>query len=172
MVDDNDLSAKCSGSGLRVRGDLLLVGLFAFILAIVLLTLVNPVGTEDVVEMGPVGRSGDTGESRASAEEDPCIECHSESDVIPGVIEDWENSKHAEEDVSCIDCHEGEESDPDTVRHNGYWVSAIVTPLDCSECHPDEVAENDRSLHALGADYYEYLFNKGALPYLESQIDD
>ena len=172
MVDDNDLLAKWPVGGLRVRGDLLLVGLFAFILAIALLTLVNPAGTGDIFEMGPVGSSGDTGESRASAEEDPCIECHSESDVIPGVIEDWENSKHAEEDVSCIDCHEGEESDPDTVRHNGYWVSAIVSPLDCAECHPDEVAENDQSLHVLGAEYYEYLFNRGALPFLESQIDD
>jgi hypothetical protein len=171
MVDGNDLSTKVSDEGLRVRRDLVLVGLFAFIGAILVLTLFNPVGTVGVFGVDPVASSGDSGESRASAEEDPCIECHSDSDVIPGVLEDWANSKHAEEDVSCIDCHEGEESDPDTERHNGYWITAIVSPLDCAECHPDEVAENDRSLHVLGTEYYEDLFNKGVLPFLESQID-
>ena len=172
MVDGNDLSVKGNGEGMRVRGDVLLLGLFFFILAILVLTLVYPTGTGDATEMDPLGSSGDSGETRASAEDDPCIECHSESQVMPGILEDWANSRHAGEDVSCIDCHEGEESDIDIVRHNGYWVSAIVSPLDCAECHPDEVAENDRSLHALGVDYYELLFNKGVLPFLESQIDD
>ncbi|UCC93942.1 MAG: hypothetical protein JSW25_04560, partial [Thermoplasmata archaeon] len=129
-----------------MRGDVLLLGLFTFIVAILALTLFNPVGTGDVFDIEPLAASGDSGESRASAEEDPCINCHTDSDVMPGVTADWASSKHAEEDVSCIDCHEAEESDVDAFSHNGYTISAVVSPLDCAECHPDEVAQNDQSL--------------------------
>jgi hypothetical protein len=143
-----------------------------FIGTMLVLTVWSPVGTIEDAGPGPVEAEGDSGESRAAAEDDPCIECHADSEVIPGVLEDWANSKHAEEDVSCIDCHEGQPNEPDTERHNGYWISSVVSPLDCAECHPDEVAENEQSLHSLGAIYYELLFDDEKLPYLESKIDD
>ncbi|NIV80367.1 MAG: hypothetical protein GWN39_16860, partial [Thermoplasmata archaeon] len=88
------------------------------------LVLVLAMPTTHEENIGPVGSESETrSEDRASYEEDPCIECHSGSDVMPAVIEDWASSKHANNNVSCIDCHEGEESDPDTFRHNGYWVT-------------------------------------------------
>ncbi len=165
-------SGRGPSFGPRVRKDLLMVVLFAS-LAVIGLVLVLAMPTTHEENIGPVGSESETrSEDRASYEEDPCIECHSGSDVMPAVIEDWASSKHANNNVSCIDCHEGEESDPDTFRHNGYWVTAVVSPLDCAECHPDEVAQNDQSLHALGAVYYELLWDRQVLPYMESQIDD
>jgi len=155
--------------GLKIRKDLLFIAVSVFVLAFMVLTL----GLDGDEGLGPVGADGDTrSENRASAEDDPCVECHSNADVMPGVTEDWMKSAHYENDVSCIDCHEGEEEEVDTFKHNNYWISVVVSPKDCAECHPDEVAENDRSLHALGVDYYELLFNKKVLPYMESQIDD
>jgi hypothetical protein len=110
-------------------------------------------------------------ETRASASNDPCLDCHEQSGVLQGISFDWKNSEHAEHNVSCIDCHEAEASDPDALDHNGFYMSPVVSPKDCAECHPDEVAQNDQSLHSFGAIYYEYLFDNKKLPYLESQVE-
>jgi len=91
--------------------------------------------------------------------------------AIPGVAEDWKDSKHFDNNVTCLDCHEAQSTDADAVTHNGHTITMVVSPLDCANCHAQEVAENDRSLHALGSKYYELLYNKGVLPYLESQVD-
>ena len=109
-------------------------------------------------------------QSRASAENDPCLQCHQASGVMEAVILDWENSKHADYNVSCIDCHEAEQTDVDAIDHNGYYMSPVVSPLDCSECHGQETMENTQSLHSFGVDYYEFLYDKGALPFIESHV--
>lgn len=108
----------------------------------------------------------------ASAQEgDACVNCHKATGVLDGVIKDWEASKHAENGVTCITCHKADASDPDAMPHNGFIISPVVSPKDCSKCHPDEVKENEQSLHSLGAKYYEYLYNKKVLPYQESQLE-
>jgi len=91
--------------------------------------------------------------------------------MFDAIIIDWENSRHADYNVSCIDCHEADQSDNDAIFHNGYYMSPVVSPLDCAQCHSQETQEFNQSLHSLGTDYYEYLFNNEKLPYLESQID-
>jgi hypothetical protein len=133
---------------------------------------IGPSALDDGMSVSSDGGGDETrSESRASAEDDPCIDCHESSGILEAIIVDWASSEHADEEVSCIDCHEGEPSDPDTVEHYDYYVSVVVSPKDCAECHPDEVEQFDRSLHALGSLYYEDLFTKGKLNYLESQIE-
>jgi len=84
-----------------------------------------------------------------------CIECHRREH--PGLVADWANSKHASADITCYDCHKAESSDPDMSRtHEKQYsaaayrvpVSAVVTPKDCSVCHPDESEQYSISKHA------------------------
>lgn len=91
-----------------------------------------------------------------------CIECHRQE--TPGLFVDWANSRHANANISCIDCHKAEKHDPDVSkehfkqyqRADNKWgkeefsipISAVVTPKDCSRCHPDEAKEYSKSKHA------------------------
>jgi len=102
---------------------------------------------------------------------DSCLDCHSVIDSFKGVITDWEGSTHAQENVSCMNCHEAEAAYTDEMYLNGCTISPIVSPLDCAECHSMEAQEFEQSLHSLGSDYYELLFDKEKLPFLESQIE-
>jgi hypothetical protein len=91
-----------------------------------------------------------------------CIECHQQE--TPGLFTDWANSRHAAANITCLDCHMAEEHDPDVAKdHFQYYeradlpygrqeykipVAGVVTPKDCSRCHPDEVTQYNRSKHA------------------------
>lgn len=91
-----------------------------------------------------------------------CIECHKAT--TPGVFADWAKSEHADSNISCIDCHLAQEGDPDIAKkHEQYYsekdmpygekkyfapIASIVTPKDCSRCHPDEVKQYSKSKHA------------------------
>ena len=91
-----------------------------------------------------------------------CIECHKAEH--PGLFTDWASSRHASANITCLDCHLAEESDADvSVSHFKQYeradlkwgtkeykvpISAVVTPKDCSRCHPDEAAQYSRSKHA------------------------
>lgn len=91
-----------------------------------------------------------------------CIECHKIEH--PGLFADWAKSRHASANISCLDCHLANPSDPDVSK--GHFkqydrsdikygdseysvpVTAVVTPKDCSRCHPDEASEYAKSKHA------------------------
>jgi len=81
-----------------------------------------------------------------------CIECHAKED--PGRIHDWSNSGHARSNVTCLDCHKAELTDkdarncPGTEKYRELKISPVVTPLDCSKCHPQEQEQFDLSKHA------------------------
>ncbi len=91
-----------------------------------------------------------------------CLECHKRES--PGIFADWASSRHASANITCIDCHRAEEFDPDVSKehYKQYQrsdltygkkefkvpVSAVVTPKDCSRCHPDEAKQYSRSKHA------------------------
>ncbi len=91
-----------------------------------------------------------------------CIMCHKEEH--PGLFADWANSRHAWANIGCLDCHQAEEHDPDVSkrhfeqyrRDDSKWgtpeykvpVATVVTPKDCSRCHPDEVTQYEKSKHA------------------------
>lgn len=91
-----------------------------------------------------------------------CIECHKAEH--PGIFTDWANSRHANANITCYDCHKAESFDPDVSQeHYKQYersdtkygtkefkvpVSAVVTPKDCSRCHPDEAKQYSVSKHA------------------------
>ena len=91
-----------------------------------------------------------------------CIECHRKAH--PGIFSDWAQSRHASANITCYDCHKAEASDPDvSVSHYKQYersdqkygtkeykvpISAVVTPKDCSRCHPDEAKQYQASKHA------------------------
>ncbi len=91
-----------------------------------------------------------------------CIECHKREN--PGIFTDWAHSRHASANITCYDCHKAEEFDPDVSKeHYKQYersdqtygtkeykvpVSAVVSPKDCSRCHPDEAKQYSRSKHA------------------------
>ncbi len=91
-----------------------------------------------------------------------CIECHKKES--PGIFSDWAASRHASANITCIDCHQAEEFDPDVSQEHFKQyersdreygtkeyrvpVTAVVTPKDCSRCHPDEAKQFGMSKHA------------------------
>jgi hydroxylamine dehydrogenase len=79
-----------------------------------------------------------------------CVDCHAEKSK--GIVSDWASSRHAHANISCLDCHVAGPADPDISRvHLQYdetRISAIVSPKDCSRCHPAEAAQYAKSKHA------------------------
>ncbi len=99
-----------------------------------------------------------------SEQTEECISCHSL--VTPGIVEDWKTSRHSKNTpalalkkepverristetipeamlqyaVGCYECH-GQNTDKhkDSFEHMGFKINVIVTPNDCSTCHPVE----------------------------------
>ena len=81
-----------------------------------------------------------------AAEQQPCISCHEAA--TPGIIGQWRDSKHSQAGVECLDCHQATPTEPDAFEHHGSTIAIIVSPTDCSQCHPAEYAENKGSHHA------------------------
>jgi hypothetical protein len=85
-----------------------------------------------------------------SKEARACIDCHSQ--IKGGLVADWAKSRHAHANITCLDCHGAGAADADvSKKHLGFVktpVSAIVSPRDCSRCHPTEAAEYAKSKHA------------------------
>ena len=79
-----------------------------------------------------------------------CIDCHKQ--VSPGQIADWKNSRHAHVGVSCIDCHQVPADSPMATQHetlNGtdIFVSVLVSPAVCGNCHTAAVEQFNHSGH-------------------------
>jgi len=81
-----------------------------------------------------------------SKEGQACIQCHSVQNAA--LVEEWRLGAHGQRGVNCADCHRADKSDPDAMEHNGYLISTLVTPKDCSRCHQKEVNEQKGSHHA------------------------
>ena len=116
--------------------------------------------------------------AKASNATGECLECH--RIVAPGMVADWEKSRHAttspeeglkkpelerrisaekvpeelaKNAVGCAECHTlNPDKHSDTFEHNGYQVHVVVTPEDCATCHPVEAKQYGRNLmsHAYG----------------------
>ena len=86
-----------------------------------------------------------------------CISCHATSSAA--LVMQWRDSTHAENDVGCLACHEADERDADAWFHLGYYVSPIVTPLDCAGCHEREYVEFSQSHHAKAGEILASLDN-------------
>jgi hydroxylamine dehydrogenase len=101
-----------------------------------------------------------------------CLSCHRE--LNPGLVQDWENSRHARmapregikkskperrvstdkiaetlagSVVGCAECHtQNSARHQDSFEHNGYQVHVVVTPEDCAACHSQEVQQYGQNL--------------------------
>lgn len=103
--------------------------------------------------------------------QDPCLACH--TNVTPGIVEGWKRSKHSRMGVSCQVCHTAMEGDPSAFAHNGFTITAVVSPNYCARCHQEEVEQNARSKHAFAAVngplklYYKAAKEQGLDPYAQ-----
>lgn len=71
-----------------------------------------------------------------------CVDCH--KDVTPGIVSDWELSKHSENEVTCSVCHgDGHTSAEDVANVE------IPTPETCGMCHEERVEQFKKGKHAL-----------------------
>jgi hypothetical protein len=86
-----------------------------------------------------------------------CVDCHGQA--TPGLVEHWRGSTHAHKGVGCVECHQAEQNDADGFDHYGAHIAAIVTPLDCGRCHPEEHKEFAASHHAKGGNILASLDN-------------
>ena len=75
-----------------------------------------------------------------------CMTCHKEVSV--GLYKQWLNSSHANHNITCYDCHSAKKSDQDAFIHEGAYISTLVTPKDCGQCHTHETKEAENSYHA------------------------
>jgi hypothetical protein len=86
-----------------------------------------------------------------------CVDCHRKDG--PALVMEWERSNHATYGVGCVDCHGATEGEADAWLHEGAWVAALVTPLDCSRCHAREYEEFSKSHHAKAGEILASLDN-------------
>jgi hypothetical protein len=113
-----------------------------------------------------------------SRETETCLSCHRV--YTPGIVEDWKKSLHAvivpaealkkpelerrisaqkvpetlsKVVVGCYECHSlNADKHKDNFDHFGFKINTIVTPNDCSTCHPVEAKEfsGSKKAHAWG----------------------
>jgi len=72
-----------------------------------------------------------------------CVNCHKA--VTPGVVQDWELSRHAEEGISCSTCHGSEHKAP-----KDYQLAQLPSERVCGECHGDQFEQFSQGKHSLG----------------------
>lgn len=71
-----------------------------------------------------------------------CVKCHREN--TPGIVADWELSKHKENDIGCDACHGSDHKSADDVAY-----TKIPTLDTCGECHANRVEQFKKGKHAL-----------------------
>ncbi|HYA43692.1 MAG TPA: multiheme c-type cytochrome [Syntrophobacteraceae bacterium] len=73
---------------------------------------------------------------------DPCLECHMR--ITPGIVVDWQLSKHSANDVGCSRCHgDGHNSMTDPAK------AGFAGPQVCAGCHDVQVEQFAKGKHAL-----------------------
>ncbi len=72
-----------------------------------------------------------------------CIECHRK--VNPGIVGDWEKSKHSEEEITCLYCH------GDSHKNSGDPKKATLPDEHlCSDCHQEQFDQFVKGKHNFG----------------------
>jgi hydroxylamine dehydrogenase len=70
-----------------------------------------------------------------------CVECHKK--VTPGIVNDWQISKHFQNKISCSECHGDQHKSAQDVSK-----AKIPTPDTCANCHDDRVKQFKTGKHA------------------------
>jgi len=77
-----------------------------------------------------------------------CIECH--KDDTPAIFEQWLASTHARVGVGCADCHGATRNEQGAFLHaDKFYITTVVSPVDCSKCHKGQYLDYKSSGHAL-----------------------
>ncbi len=87
--------------------------------------------------------------AESSEKTQQCLECHATDNAA--LYGQWGSSKHYRADVGCYECHAAAKGEPDVLRdgiHDDFVIATLVSPKDCSKCHPGEVDEFINSHHA------------------------
>jgi hydroxylamine dehydrogenase len=74
-----------------------------------------------------------------------CAECHRHE--TPGVLAQFERSRHAVKGVNCLDCHHPVDGQP-ALEHRGFTIAKTLTSKNCAQCHAGEYEQYARSRHA------------------------
>lgn len=70
-----------------------------------------------------------------------CVDCHKE--ITPGIVSDWELSKHSQSGIKCSVCHGN--------QHHGdkdIGKARIPTPETCATCHKTQVQQFKKGKHS------------------------
>jgi hypothetical protein len=122
---------------------IIFTGVFAIILTIAIRAGESSQATSPPLKEYRIVRS-------VSKDAQDCIDCHVK--LNRGIVADWSASRHAHANISCLDCHGAGPADVDIHKDHLIYdttpVSGIVSPKDCSRCHPAESAEYAKSKHA------------------------
>jgi hydroxylamine dehydrogenase len=105
----------------------------------------------------PAGEASDKAPAVTPAQNKTCADCHRKNS--PALVMEWERSVHSQFSVGCLDCHRSENGKPGAWLHEGSYVSVLVTPKDCSQCHEQEYKEFSRSHHARAGEILASLDN-------------
>lgn len=83
---------------------------------------------------------------RANASENSqegCIQCHRE--ISPGLVADWQASKHSSEEVGCAECHGNKHT-----RAEDYRLTVLPDEQLCAQCHEEQFNQFVKGKHNLG----------------------
>jgi hypothetical protein len=72
-----------------------------------------------------------------------CVKCHSK--VTPGIVTDWQLSKHSDNEVFCSDCHGIGHTNANDIQN-----VSLPTPETCKDCHETQVEQFSKGKHAFG----------------------
>lgn len=75
-------------------------------------------------------------------QENQCVICHRE--VTPGIVTDWELSKHYQNDITCDACHGSLHTGRDDTAQ-----AQLALPEKCAQCHMDRVEQFNKGKHSL-----------------------
>ena len=71
-----------------------------------------------------------------------CVDCH--RSTTPGIVADWEISKHGKAGMGCAVCHGSDHDAPGNVAN-----AKIPTPDTCAACHGTQVQQYKAGKHAM-----------------------
>ncbi len=99
---------------------------------------------------------------------DKCVTCHHRQ--TPTIVEQWARSRHALENVLCGNCHEVARTYPTALEHYGTYITRVITPGKCGECHPNEVRQFAASRHSIPA-WAAMVGYKALTPHFQELLD-
>ncbi len=87
-----------------------------------------------------------------------CVTCHNVS--TPVIVAQWNESKHGKSGVECSMCHSSTEGAPGAKKHfDGSFITPVVSPKVCGQCHADQEKQFTTSHHASAAKFIGSLDN-------------